>query len=212
MKDATAQPWPGQRQQDSGPRRNPVSGWLAVCIALSAGVGFFSADLGKIFESSSFGRRTTAIAVRFANDIQQRVASSTTPTPKVVKSERTVLVASSLRAAPIDFEICGPGKRLNCVVDGDTFWYDGEKIRIETIDAPEILGRCSQEKKLAVKATQRLAQILSRNSFTIERSGVDRHGRTLASVSGSSGEAGAILVREGLARPWRGHKEVWCRS
>ena len=37
MKEATVHPWPGQRQQDSGPRRNPVSGWLAICIALSAG-------------------------------------------------------------------------------------------------------------------------------------------------------------------------------
>ena len=210
MKEATVHPWPGQRQQESRPRRNPVSGWLAICIALSAGVGFFSADLGEIFENSSFGRRTTAIAMRFANDIQRRTASGGAPNAKVVRPEKEVLVASLLRAAPVEFEMCGPGKRLNCVVDGDTFWFDGEKIRIETIDAPEILGRCNREKKLAVQATQRLAQILSRNSFTIERSGVDLHGRTLASISSSSGEAGAILVREGLARPWRGHKEVWC--
>ena len=112
----------------------------------------------------------------------------------------------------IDFEICGPGKRLNCVVDGDTFWFNGEKIRIESIDAPEIRSQCRQEKKLAVRATQRLAEILSRSSFTVQRSGVDRYGRTLASIEGSSGEAGAILVREGLARPWSGRKEVWCKS
>ena len=148
--------------------------------------------------------------MRFANDIQRRTASGGASNAKVVRPEKEVLVASLLRAAPVEFEMCGPGKRLNCVVDGDTFWFDGEKIRIETIDAPEILGRCNREKKLAVQATQRLAQILSRNSFTIERSGVDLHGRTLASISSSSGEAGAILVREGLARPWRGHKEVWC--
>ena len=28
------------------------------------------------------------------------------------------------------FEACGLGQRINCVVDGDTFWYAGEKIRV----------------------------------------------------------------------------------
>lgn len=212
MDGSTDQPWPGRRQQDTGQRRNPVSGWLAICIVISATAGFFSAELGEAFGSSKFGSRTTALATRIASDIDRRFSAQTVARAQAGKPAKPVLVASSLRAVPTEFQICGPGKRLNCVVDGDTFWFDGEKIRIETIDAPEILGQCSQEKKLAAKATQRLVQILSRDSFTIERSGVDRYGRTLASVAGSSGEAGEILVREGLARPWAGHKEVWCRG
>src|SRR3546814_7054959 len=35
------------------------------------------------------------------------------------------------------FELCGMTRRT-CVVDGDTFWLEGEKIRIADIDTPEI--------------------------------------------------------------------------
>jgi hypothetical protein len=34
------------------------------------------------------------------------------------------------------FSICGDGRHVNCVVDGDTFWFQGEKIRIADIDTP----------------------------------------------------------------------------
>jgi endonuclease YncB( thermonuclease family) len=34
--------------------------------------------------------------------------------------------------------ICGPGPRVNRIVDDDTFWLAGEKIRTENIDTPEI--------------------------------------------------------------------------
>lgn len=43
--------------------------------------------------------------------------------------------ADTLRAA---FPICGKGRRITCIVDGDTFWLWGERIRIADIDAPEI--------------------------------------------------------------------------
>lgn len=36
------------------------------------------------------------------------------------------------------FSICGEDRRMNCVVDGDTFWFKGEKIRIADIDTPEL--------------------------------------------------------------------------
>ena len=42
-----------------------------------------------------------------------------------------------VRAMPI----CGFGRRINCVVDGDTLWLDGEKIRLDSINAPEVEGR-----------------------------------------------------------------------
>lgn len=36
--------------------------------------------------------------------------------------------------------ICIGPVRRNCVVDGDTVWVDGEKIRLQSMDAPEIEG------------------------------------------------------------------------
>jgi micrococcal nuclease len=44
--------------------------------------------------------------------------------------------------------------RRTCVVDGDTFWLEGEKIRIADIDTPEISEpKCDAEYQLGMKAT-----------------------------------------------------------
>lgn len=45
------------------------------------------------------------------------------------------------------FPICGDGPRVTCVVDGDTFWHQGVKIRIADIDTPELSPpRCEAER------------------------------------------------------------------
>ena len=106
--------------------------------------------------------------------------------------------------------ICSGSTRINCVVDGDTVWIDGEKIRLQSINAPEIQGQCGREREVAQRATRRLSDILSSSSFHIERSGKDRYGRTLATLSNQQGDVGQILIREKLAHPWRGRRESWC--
>ena len=99
-----------------------------------------------------------------------------------------------------------PAIRHTCVVDGDTVWIEGEKIRLAGIDAPEINGRCEYERNLARQARDRLVSLLNSRTIVIERTGTDRYGRTLAYVSG----AGEVLVQEGLAKRWRGRREPWC--
>lgn len=105
---------------------------------------------------------------------------------------------------------CYGGIRINCVVDGDTIWVGGEKIRLQSIDAPEIDGKCASEKDLAQRAKYRLNEILSAEPFSVARSGKDRYGRTLVAIYNSHGEVGRALVREGLARPWTGRRRPWC--
>jgi endonuclease YncB( thermonuclease family) len=124
--------------------------------------------------------------------------------PIVLRSSQGDIVAA--RAMPI----CADGYRANCVVDGDTIWVDHEKIRLETIDAPEVHGRCGYETTLAAKATRRLQALLSEQRMTVVRSGRDIYGRTLARISTDRGEVGGILASEGLARRWTGHREPWC--
>src|SRR3546814_5186440 len=59
------------------------------------------------------------------------------------------------------FELCGMTRRT-CVVDGDTFWLEGEKIRIADIDTPEISEpKCDAEYQLGMKATHRLRDLLN---------------------------------------------------
>ena len=57
----------------------------------------------------------------------------------------------------------GSGRMPNLVkaAAAPTFWIDGEKIRIETIDAPEVKGQCASERELAAKATRRLRELLA---------------------------------------------------
>ncbi|MCP4406565.1 MAG: thermonuclease family protein [Gammaproteobacteria bacterium] len=106
--------------------------------------------------------------------------------------------------------ICAEGKRVTCIVDGDTIWLKGEKIRLETFNTPEMNGKCERERRLARQATKRLQQILSSNPFEVRRNGKDRYGRTLARIENSSGNVGDVLIAEHLAHKWRGYKEGWC--
>lgn len=105
--------------------------------------------------------------------------------------------------------ICATGPRDHCVHDGDTFWHHGEKIRIADIDTPEINGKCEAERKLAIRARDRLLTILSRG-YEVKRTGTDRYGRTLAIIMVEGRSAGTMLVEEGLARAWTGRREPWC--
>lgn len=98
------------------------------------------------------------------------------------------------------------------VVDGDTFWYGGDKIRIADIDTPEVRGRCPEERAMAARATDRLRSLLAENNFELEQSGrdEDRYGRKLRIVTRDGRSIGDMLVAEGLAREWTGRREPWC--
>jgi len=111
------------------------------------------------------------------------------------------------------FAFCHTGGGANCVVDGDTFWIDGEKVRIADIDAPETHpSRCPEEARLGNAATARLQALLSAGPVTLEAADrdTDRYGRKLRIVTRGGRSIGAQLVDEGLARPWEGHRRPWC--
>ena len=107
--------------------------------------------------------------------------------------------------------LCAPGPRDNCVVDGDTFWLAGEKIRIADIDTPETdQAKCPAERARGLQAKRRLLELLNATPYTVKRTGTDRYKRTLAVVVNSRGSIGEQLVREGLARRWDGARHPWC--
>ncbi|MEN3748120.1 thermonuclease family protein [Sphingomonas sp. HF-S3] len=111
------------------------------------------------------------------------------------------------------FGFCHTGGGTNCVVDGDTIWMHGEKIRIADIDAPETHPpRCAEEKRLGEAATKRLQDLLNAGPVTLEVKGraTDRYGRKLRIVIRDGESLGARLVDEGLARRWTGRRQPWC--
>jgi endonuclease YncB( thermonuclease family) len=111
------------------------------------------------------------------------------------------------------FQIC-VAVRDNCVVDGDTLWFAGAKIRIADIDAPEVTDpRCDYEKQLGEKATFRLLELLNEGPFEVRTFGdreTDTFGRDLRILVRDNQSLGQQLVDEGLARQWTGRREPWC--
>lgn len=111
------------------------------------------------------------------------------------------------------FGLCHEGGGTNCVVDGDTAWIGGEKVRIAGIDAPETREpRCAEEARLGRKATLRLRDLLSSGpvAATSARRDRDPHDRLLRNLSVSGKDVGETLVGEDLARRYRGRKHDWC--
>jgi len=111
------------------------------------------------------------------------------------------------------FGFCHSGGGRNCVVDGDTFWFAGEKYRIADIDTPETHPpRCAEEARLGRAATDRLRAWLNAGAFSLEEidRDSDRYGRKLRIVVRGGTSVGSVLVAEGLARPWEGHRRPWC--
>lgn len=100
------------------------------------------------------------------------------------------------------------------VIDGDTVNFRGERIRIENLDAPEIgdRSRCALERKRGYAAKRQAIRLVKQGSkFTIYgRDHVDRFGRTVARLQIDGRDFGELMVRAGVARPWRGGPSNWC--
>lgn len=113
--------------------------------------------------------------------------------------------------------LCAGPVRVTCVVDGDTIWLRGAKIRIADIDTPEVSRPgCEREALLGRRATERLRELLNAGPFTLAPPPggrmEDRFGRQLRIVKRNGASLGQVLVREGLAARWGGPKARWCPS
>ncbi|MCE6078403.1 thermonuclease family protein [Agrobacterium vitis] len=131
----------------------------------------------------------------------------------VLASVASAQPSSSARSPSQAFSICGSGQRITCVVDGDTFWFRGEKIRIADIDTPELSPpRCERERERGLAAKQRLLDILNSGPISLQTTArdEDRFGRKLRIVYRDRRSVGDILVAEGLARKWQGSRRSWC--
>ena len=127
-----------------------------------------------------------------------------------------------------DVPLCSVDRAAEtCVVDGDTIRFDGWKIRVWGIDAPEMGHRaeCEFERALAVEATVFLAGLMSGRYVTVNPSHADakpddygNFGRRLSRIElrdeadGEITDAGERLIAEGLAVEWAGSGHDWCEG
>ncbi len=132
--------------------------------------------------------------------------------PSVDDTDSADTTIAAFAALP-QIVVCADGPRTTCVVDGDTFWLNGEKIRIADIDTPEMDGRCAFESRQARAARDRLVALLNAGPFNLQPIGSrdrDQYGRLLRAVERNGRSLGDQLVAEGLARTWSGKREPWC--
>ena len=116
----------------------------------------------------------------------------------------------AVRAA---FGYCRTGGGSNCVVDGDTFWIRGEKVRIAGIDAPETHpSRCAGEARLGNAARERLHALLNSGAVTMTAIDRDRdvYGRLLRNVQVDGADVGEAMVSGGVARDYGSGRRGWC--
>ena len=112
-----------------------------------------------------------------------------------------------------NFLLCARPPHANCVIDGDTFYFREQSIRIADIDAPETHPpRCEREAQLGAAATSRLSDLLNAGPFKMQAGArdEDRYGRKLRTLVRDGKSVGGILVTEGLARRWTGSRQPWC--
>lgn len=115
-------------------------------------------------------------------------------------------------------EMCKGGDRaarkVTCLIDGDSLWSDGVKMRLLDIDAPETYeAECAEEKAWGDRATERLRELMA-GGYRLENSGEkdrtsDRRDLVRIILPGGR-DAGQVLVSEGLAQPWPNRGNRWC--
>lgn len=115
---------------------------------------------------------------------------------------------------PVTYRRCVGSDRGNCIVDGDTFWSGGVKIRVADIDTPEVSEpRCAAEKALGDRATARFMELVNAGPFEMQAwpgRDEDKYGRKLRVLVRDGRSLGDMLVSEGLARTWTGKRQPWC--
>ncbi len=139
--------------------------------------------------------------------------SGLTSAAAMAVSAPTVTLAAP-HMTSVKFKKCTHGDRISCVVDGDTLWIDGTKVRVADIDAPEVSEpKCASELALGSRATERLIELVNQGPFELQAwpgRDKDRYGRALRVLVRHGRSLGDVLVSEGLARTWTGRREPWC--
>lgn len=149
--------------------------------------------------SAGFVASAFVVSLFLGEDVGNAFAPQTATTGRDVEQAR--------------FTYCVRGAGTNCVIDGDTFRYRGEIIRIADIDTPEVRNYgCAAEKTRGDAATARLLALMNAGPFTLGAypRDHDQYGRLLRIITRDGQSLGMMLVAEGLAREWDGARHPWC--
>ena len=92
------------------------------------------------------------------------------------------------------------------IIDGDTIYLNGEKIRFTGIDTPELKQTCTKNNEViycGIKARKLLVEKIGKNKVQCVREGKDQYKRTLAECFVNKVSLSSYLVRSGYAFAYR---------
>ncbi|WP_234899613.1 thermonuclease family protein [Agrobacterium pusense] len=170
----------------------------------------FSAGAGYSYVAENHGLPLPNVATSRESAATTKL-ETVSPSVQLIKTSTTSAVLSEVFKP---YSLCSGSTRYHCVVDGDTLWHQGVKIRVADIDTPEVSEpKCSSEAALGARATKRLLQLVNQGPVDFamwDNRDEDKYGRKLRVLIRDGRSLGDILVIEGLARTWSGRREPWC--
>ena len=96
------------------------------------------------------------------------------------------------------------------IIDGDTIYLNGEKIRFTGIDTPELKQTCTKNNEViycGIKARKLLVEKIGKNKVQCVREGKDQYKRTLAECFVNKVSLSSYLVRNGYAFAYRKYSQ-----
>jgi endonuclease YncB( thermonuclease family) len=148
-----------------------------------------------------------------ASQSQRLLPPAAVPVPaaqpvKLASAAGSPAISENASAA---FGYCGQGQHVNCVGDGGTFWYKGEKIVIADVAVPDVgAARCADERRAGFAAKSRLLKLLNAGPFVMNAAGKAGGAGAPRVISRNGLSFGSQLIAEGLARKPGATSGGWC--
>ena len=101
------------------------------------------------------------------------------------------------------------------IVDGDTIYLNGEKIRFSGIDTPELKQTCLYNEEVVncgITAKKLLINIIGDNEVKCISEGKDRYKRTLAECFVNKLSLSSYLVKKGYAFAYRKYSQKFIKD
>jgi endonuclease YncB( thermonuclease family) len=110
------------------------------------------------------------------------------------------------------FAQCYNAEGSNCVLDGGTIYWAGDKVRIAGMDAPQILGaQCRLERERGIDAAVKLVALLNGGKVTVGPEFRDESGREVHKVMVDGNDVAKTMISAGSARkPSETEAPNWC--
>ena len=101
------------------------------------------------------------------------------------------------------------------IIDGDTIHLNGEKIRFNGIDTPELKQTCNKDNEIVlcgIEAKKLLIEKIGQDKVQCIREGKDQYNRTLAECFINDLSLSSYLVRKGYAFAYRKYSSKFIRD